>query len=112
MNTPIRMSSAAPVREFGPASPPSAGPRPSLGQLATMLEVLAVYSGILLYIWRWQAAHPRAWMALLAVILLSHVAHRDTLRKLGLSLAELRSSAEFVLPVIALVYVPLAILGF
>jgi CAAX prenyl protease-like protein len=112
MNTSIRMSTAAPVREFGPASPPSAGPRSSLARWATALEVLVVYSGILLYIWRWQAAHPRVWMALLAVILLSHVAHRDTLRKLGLSLAELRSNAEFVLPIIALVYVPLAILGF
>jgi len=79
---------------------------------ATALEVLLVYAGILLYIWRWQFTYPRAWMALLAVVLASHVAHRDTLRGLGLTFAELHASARIILPIAAAVYVLAVILGF
>jgi hypothetical protein len=78
----------------------------------TLAEVLLVYSGILLYIWRWQAAHPRAWILLWAVILASHLAHRDTLRELGLTWFELRSSAELVLPLVLTAYIPLVVYGF
>lgn len=79
---------------------------------ATVLEVLLVYAGILLYIWRWQFTYPREWMALLAVVLASHVAHRDTLRGLGLTFAGLRASARIILPIAAAVYVLAVILGF
>jgi len=81
-------------------------------QWATALEVLLVYAGILLYIWRWQFTYPRAWMALLAVVLASHVAHRDTLRGLGLAFVEMRASARIILPLAAAVYVLVVILGF
>ena len=93
-------------------SPPSTTTKRPLAAVATTLEVLLVYSGILLYIWRWQASHPRVWMLLLTAVLASNVAHRDTLRSLGLSLAELRSNAQFVLPVIAALYIGLTALGF
>jgi len=83
-----------------------------VSQVATALELLLVYSGILLYIWRWQTAHPRALMPLLAVVLLSHVAHRDTPRKLGLTTVGLRTNAESVLPLMAALYLPLLAYGF
>lgn len=78
----------------------------------TSLEMLLVYSGILLYIWRWQFAHPHAWMPLLAVVLASHFAHRDSMRGLGLTLVELRSCAAVVLPLALAIYVPLLLYGF
>ncbi len=106
------MSAPPSVREVDSAVPPSTTAARPLTRLATVLEVLLVYSGILLYIWRWQATHPRAWMVLLAAVLVSQLAHRDTPRTLGLSVAELRSNAEFVLPIVAVLYVSLTILGF
>ena len=77
-----------------------------------MLEVLLVYAGVLLYIWRWQFSCPRLWIPLLAAVLISHVAHRDTLRSLGLTTVKLRASAEIVLPLAAAAYVPLLVYGF
>jgi hypothetical protein len=48
--------------------------------IATALEVPLIFAGILAYIWSWQYSHPRTWVALWALILVSHVLHRDTLR--------------------------------
>jgi len=79
---------------------------------ATALEVLLVYAGILLYIWRWQFTHPQVWMPLLGIVLASHVAHRDRLRDLGLTWHELRGSAGTILPLGAALYVPLVVYGF
>src|SRR5207248_586399 len=90
-------------------SAPSARP---VSQVATALEILVVYSGILLYIWRWQTAHPRAWVGLLAVVLLSHVVHHDTARKLGLTTVDLRANAETALPLMAALYLALFTYGF
>jgi hypothetical protein len=78
----------------------------------TALEVTLLYAGILGYIWRWQYSCPRAWIALLAVILVSHVLHRDTLRGLGVIWTELRASARLVLPVALIIYLPLLLYGF
>ena len=63
-------------------------------QFITALEVALIYAGILLYIWRWQFTHPRAWMVLLAIVLVSHAAHRDRLASMGLTLHHLRASAQ------------------
>jgi Type II CAAX prenyl endopeptidase Rce1-like len=78
---------------------------------ATALEVLIVYAGVLIYIWRWQITHPRLWIPLLALIVASHFLHRDTLRDLGLTVAGLHANAELLLPLVAAVYLPLTILG-
>lgn len=101
MSTPTSQPEVIPLGAARPAK-----------QWATALEVLLVYSGILLYIWRWQFTYPRAWMALLAAVLASHVAHRDTLRGLGLAFVELRASARIILPFAVALYVPVVILGF
>jgi len=76
------------------------------------MEVAGVYSGILAYIWIWQHSYPRAWMALWAIVLISHVLHRDTLRGLGLTWSELRASARLVLPLAVVAFLPLLAYGF
>jgi CAAX prenyl protease-like protein len=106
------MSTIASVDEFQPVNPSSGSPALTLSNLATTVEFLLVYAGILLYIWVWQRTHPHVWMALLAFVLLTHVLHRDTLRRLGLSLAELRPNAEFLLPIMAAIFIVLVAVGF
>src|SRR5439155_2286472 len=107
------VSTVTPVSEAPSTVASSAPPVPArpVSQIATALELLLVYSGILLYIWRWQTTHPRAWMPLLAVVLLSHIAHRDTARKLGLTTVDLRANAEAALPLIAALYLALFTYG-
>jgi len=80
--------------------------------LAAALEVVLVFAGILAYIWRWQRTNPYAWVALWAVILVSHVLHRDTWRGLGLGRTDLRASAKWVLPLALLLYLPMLLYGF
>ena len=94
------------------ASSPPNPKRPELFRLLTGLEATAVYAGVLLDIWRWQRAHPRLWIALLAAVILSHIVHRDRLRDIGLGPEELRGSAESALPLMLLAFVPLLVWGF
>jgi membrane protease YdiL (CAAX protease family) len=82
------------------------------GRIATALEVLLVYAGLLLYIWRWQFSHPRLWMALLAITVLSHLARGERPRDLGLTLSGLRANAGKILPLVLAIYLPLVLYGF
>ena len=95
------MSTTTSPVEISPASARQSGKQ----GLAT-LEVLAVFAGILLYIWRWQYSHPYFWIPFLAIVLLSHWVHHDSLRHLGLSLHGLRASAAIIVPLGALILVP------
>jgi len=79
--------------------------------IATALEVVLIFAGIIAYIWRWQHTVPLAWIPLWALILASHVLHRDTWRGLGLGLTGLRASAQWVLPLAILLYLPLLFYG-
>ncbi len=81
-------------------------------RLATGLELLLIYAGILLYIWRWQFTYPRAWMALLAAVLASHVVHREGLHDLGLTWRGLRAGASAIFPLAVAVYIPCLLYGF
>jgi hypothetical protein len=87
----------------------SADPAHPLARLGTALELLAVYAGILFYIWRWQFTRPRMWMLIFAAVLVSHVVHRDTLRSLGLTAANLRANAALVLPLAVVFYLPVLV---
>ncbi|MCL5005040.1 MAG: CPBP family glutamic-type intramembrane protease [Acidobacteria bacterium] len=84
---------------------------PRVPPLATAAEILAVYAGILLYIWRWQHTHPYVWVALLAIIVLSHFVHHDHLREMGLTGHELRPCARVIFPLFIVVAVPAVIFG-
>jgi hypothetical protein len=44
----------------------------------------------MLYIWELRAAHPGLWMAILGVMLLSHIFHREGYRKVGFGRCHLR----------------------
>ena len=78
---------------------------------ATAAEILLIYAGILLYIWRWQATFPRVWMLLLGTVLLSQTLRRESPRALGLTSKGLRGSARIVLPLAAALYVPALLYG-
>jgi hypothetical protein len=87
------------------------GRRRGLLAIATAFEIALIFAGILAYIWRWQHTSPHAWMALWALILVSHALHRDTLRGLGLRGTGLRASAQWVLPLAILLYLPMLFYG-
>ena len=80
--------------------------------IATAFEVSLILAGILIYIWHWQHTHPRLWIVLFALILASHILHRDTLRGLGLGGNAFRASAQWVLPLAVLLYLPMLFYGF
>ena len=94
-----------------PAQPSSRSEFRVVAQGGTALEVMVIYAGILLYIWRWQYSYPHAWILLWAAILVSHVVHRDTPRSLGLWGPEWRASAQIILPLATVIFVPLVIYG-
>ena len=91
---------------------PSGGTVSTPVVVLTTLEVLLMFAGILAYIWRWQRIAPHSWIVLLALILVSHVLHRDTPRSLGFSIAEMIPSARQILPVALALYLPLLGYGF
>jgi len=78
---------------------------------ATGVEIMVVYAGILLYIWRWQYTHPYAWTALFPVVILSHVIYRDTLREMGLTGNEFKACARLIFPLFIAIAVPGVIYG-
>lgn len=86
----------------------------SVNPLAVLaaFEVPLIFGGIMLYIWRWQHSAPLAWIPLLVLVLVSHSLHRDTLRDLGLAATGMRASAQWVLPLAVLLYVPMLVYGF
>ncbi len=71
--------------------------KPRIAAFATALEVSLVYAGILYYVWLWRFTHPRLWMLILGIILVSQLARRDSLRALGLAPSQLWASAQIVL---------------
>ncbi len=71
----------------------------------TACEVLAVYAGILLYIWLWQDTHPYLVIPLFAFVLFSHWLHHDRPKEMGLTGWEFRPNARLSLPVLAAVIV-------
>jgi hypothetical protein len=81
-------------------------------RLATTCEILLVYAGILLYIWRWQFTYPWLWAPMLALVVASHFVHRDSLDDLGLAWRGLRGSASLALPLALAIYVPVVVYGF
>jgi Type II CAAX prenyl endopeptidase Rce1-like len=80
-------------------------------RLATSAEILAVYAGTLLYIWRWQYTHVFVWIVLLAAVILSHIIHRDKLNEMGLTGHEFRPCARLVFPLFIAVAIPAVIYG-
>jgi hypothetical protein len=76
------------------------------------LEVILVYAGVVTYIWRWRSTYAHFWIVLLGAVLASHLLHRDTFRRLGLSFTGMRANAQIVLPLALAFYIPLLVYGF
>jgi hypothetical protein len=76
------------------------------------LEVIMVYAGVVTYIWRWRSTYTHFWIVLLGAVLASHLLHRDTFRRLGLSFTGMRANAQVVLPLAIAFYIPLLVYGF
>ena len=49
----------------------------------TVVEALAFSALVAMYIWRWQAAHPRSWAIFPVWVIVSILVHRDTPKTLG-----------------------------
>lgn len=47
------------------------------------LEPFSVFAGIMAYIWRLRFTHPRSWIPLLGLVVLSHIARRERAPALG-----------------------------
>jgi membrane protease YdiL (CAAX protease family) len=52
-------------------------------RVLTVVEALIFSALVALYIWRWQAAHPRSWSIFPVWLMVSFLAHRDTPKTLG-----------------------------
>jgi membrane protease YdiL (CAAX protease family) len=52
-------------------------------RVLTVVEALIFSALVALYIWRWQAAHPRSWAIFPVWLMVSFLAHRDTPKTLG-----------------------------
>ena len=78
----------------------------------TAVEILAVYAGILRYIWRWQYSHPYAWIPLIAIVVLSHLAYRDRPGAMGLTGQELRACSRSAIPLLVIVVAGAATYGY
>jgi len=100
------------IMDTSPAAAASPIISDEAARLLTGLEATGMFACVLLYIWQWQEVVPHLWILLLAFVFASHFVHRDTLQNLGLTLFELRPSAERVLPIVLALYVPLVVYGF
>ena len=92
------------------AGQPSVASR-AISPWVTASEVLVVYTAILLFIWRWQTAHPFLWLPMLAAVFVSHWLYCDTLEEMGMTGRDFRPCARASLPVLAVVVVAAASYG-
>ncbi len=80
--------------------------RSRLRRLATLADIVGLPVVILLYIWRWQAAHPLSWLVFPVWLAASVALHRDGPRRLGWRadnlVAATAAAALFFLPAAAL----------
>ncbi len=74
-----------------------------------IVEPLAIFVMIMAYIWDLRFTHPRLWLGILALILLSHVAHQEHAETLGFRLRNLRECLREFVP--AITFSALLLLG-
>jgi hypothetical protein len=73
-------------------------------------EAVLVFSLIMVYIWWLRFRHPYSWIAIFALVIASHVYHRETLAKLGFQWnGTRRTFVEFSIPLAALALALLAL---
>ncbi|MEJ2010283.1 MAG: hypothetical protein P8Z30_19370 [Acidobacteriota bacterium] len=77
----------------------------TVSPVVTAAEILAIFAGILLYIWRWQDTHPYLVIPLFAAVVFSHRFYGDTPDQMGLTRKEFRPCARISLQLLAIVIV-------
>jgi membrane protease YdiL (CAAX protease family) len=67
-----------------------------------ILEALLTFGLIVAYIWKLRFVHPSCWIGIPALMLFSHLLHRESPRALGFELHNLRDSLNELAPVLIL----------
>src|SRR6266404_4128337 len=75
-----------------------------------LVEALAVFAMILIYIWLLRFSHPFAWIVIFVLIIASHVFRRESPARLGFGAKNLASSLAALTPFV--VVLALALLSF
>jgi len=75
-------------------------PRGAVWPKAGVLEAFAIFAVIMAYIWVWRFTHPWLWLPVVALILVSHFAHRDGATAVGLRIANFGVCARRFGPVL------------
>ena len=68
-----------------------------------ILEPLLMFGLIVVYIWKLRFVHPHCWIAIPALMLLSHLLHRESPRALGFGLHNLRDCLHELAPLLLLI---------
>ncbi len=76
-----------------------------------VVEAFIVFGLIMGYIWRFRFTHRASWLAILAVLILSHAARGETLSTLGFRRDNLAACLRVVLPFLLLAGLSLASFG-
>ncbi|MGP8243183.1 MAG: hypothetical protein ACLQVN_01545 [Bryobacteraceae bacterium] len=76
-----------------------------------ILEPLLMFGLIVAYIWKLRFLHPRYWIAIPALMLLSHLLRREKPRALGFKLDNLRNGLSELAPMLTLVALLLLSMG-
>ena len=66
-----------------------------------ILEPVLVYAMILAYIWNWRYTHGAAWVAILGLMLLSHLVRRESAYSLGFRTRHMRECWRGIGPLLA-----------
>ena len=76
-----------------------------------VLEPLVIFGFLMLYIWKLRALHPGLWVAILGLMLLSHLVHREGYVRLGFGLRNLRNLLIEVGPQLTLMALVIPVYG-
>ena len=76
-----------------------------------IFEPLVMFGLILAYIWKLRFTHPRFWVLLLAGMLLSHLVRRETPRRLGFGVINLRALLHELAPLLLLIVLAILTAG-
>lgn len=76
-----------------------------------ILEPVLMFGLITAYIWRFRFVHPASWVAIPALMILSHLWRRESPRNLGFVLVNLRRSLTELAPVLLLISLTLLSAG-
>jgi len=99
---PIRQAASAPDPLDAPVEAIAPRLAPGGNRRLAILEPLTVFTLIMLYIWGLRAAHPVLWIAILGLMLLSHLIHRESPGMLGFRTHGLQYRTRWLFPLLSI----------